>query len=94
MPPPQDLLMPNGQPIGTAGSKAAIREVPGGQQEAEDLFNNLTVGGSPVSAPTYPGRMIDLPGGGRVGIRLMSKSGPPTMDVDIPGIPIKKIKFV
>jgi hypothetical protein len=38
--------------------------------------------------------MVDLPGGGRVGIRAKSKSGKPTIDVDIPGIPIKKIKFV
>jgi hypothetical protein len=87
-------LLPNGKAIGTKGSKASIREVFGGQKEAEDLFNDLTVGGNPAAVPTYPGKIVDLPGGGRVGLRPKSKSGEPTIDVDIPGIPIKKIKFV
>ncbi|HEY7156740.1 MAG TPA: hypothetical protein VH575_22415 [Gemmataceae bacterium] len=93
-PSPQDLLMPGGKPIGTKGSKASIREVPGGPKAAEDFFDNLAAGGNPVTVPTYPGRMVDLPGGGRVGLRLKSKSGRPTIDVDIPDIPITKIKFV
>jgi hypothetical protein len=38
--------------------------------------------------------MVDLPGGGRVGLRPKSKSGEPTIDIDIPGIPIKRIDFV
>jgi hypothetical protein len=91
---PNDLLMPNGQPIGTKGSKASIREVPGGLKAAEDLFDNLTVGGKPATVPVYPGKVVELPGVGRVGLRAKSKSGAPTIDVDIPGIPIKKIKFV
>jgi hypothetical protein len=86
--------MPRGKPIGTRGSKASIREVPGGHKAADDLFDELTVGGTPVTVPTYPGKMVDLPGGGRVGLRPRSKSGGPTIDVDIPGISIKKIKFV
>lgn len=93
-PSPKALLMPQGKPIGTKGSKASIREVPGGQKAADDLFDELTVGGKPVVVPTYPGKMVDLPGGGRVGLRPKSKSGEPTIDVDIPGIPIKKLKFV
>jgi hypothetical protein len=86
--------MPGGVPIGTTGSRPSIREVPGGQPAADDLFDDLTAGGTPANVPTYPGTMYDLPGGGRVGLRPASKSGPPTIDVDIPGIPIKKIKFV
>ncbi len=93
-PSPKDLLTPQGKPIGTPGTKASIREVPGGQKAADDLFNALTVGGKSVAAPAYPGKMVDLPGGGRVGLRPKSKSGEPTLDIDIPGIPIKKIKFV
>ncbi len=93
-PPPNDLLMPNGNPIGTRGNKASIREVSGGQQAADDFFDELTMGRKPIVVPTYPGKMIELPGGGRVGLRSKSKSGRPTIDVDIPGIPIKKIKFV
>jgi hypothetical protein len=93
-PSPHDLLMPNDNPIGTSGSKHSIRELPGGQQAADDFFDDLTVGGIPLAVPTYPGQMFDLPGGGRVGLRPVSGSGEPTIDVDIPGIPIKKIKFV
>lgn len=93
-PSPKDLLMPNGKPIGKKGSKASIREVPGGKKAADDLFDDLTAGGTPVVVPTYPGKLVNLPGGGRVGLRPKSKSGEPTVDVDIPGIPIKKIKFV
>ena len=91
---PHDRLMPQGKPIGATGSKASIRVVPGGQKAADDLFHELTVGGRPVAMPTYPGKLVDLPGGGRVGLRPTSKSGEPTIDVDIPGIPIKKIKFI
>jgi hypothetical protein len=93
-PSPKDLLTPKGQPIGTAGSKLSIREVPGGKKAADDLFDDLTDGATPAKVPSYPGKMFDLPGGGRVGLRPKSKSGEPTIDVDIPGIPIKKIKFV
>jgi hypothetical protein len=93
-PSPQDLLMPQGKPIGARGSKTSIREVTGGQKAADNLFDDLTAGGTPVTLPTYPGKMIDLPGGGRIGLRPKSKSGEPTIDVDIPGTPIKKIKFV
>jgi hypothetical protein len=88
------MLMPNGKPIGQKGNKASIREVPGGQQEVDDFFDELTTGGAPAVVPSYLGKMVDLPGGGRAGIRHQSKSGVPTIDVDIPGVPIKKIKFV
>jgi hypothetical protein len=94
LPSPQHLLLPKGKPIGAKESKESIREVPGGQKVADELFDDLTAGGKPVTVPTYPGKMVDLPGGGRVGLRLKSKSGEPTIDVDIPGIPIKKIKFL
>ena len=75
------------------GSKPSIREVPGGQQAADEFFERLTVGGIPMITPSYPGEMVDLPGGGRVGLRPISDSGEPTVDIDIEGIPIKKIKF-
>lgn len=93
-PSPIDLLMPKGQPIGATGSNPSIREVRGGQKEADDMFDDLSVGGTPVSVPGYPGKMVDLPGGGRIGLRPKSGSGEPTIDTNIPGIPIKKIKFV
>jgi hypothetical protein len=96
--------MPGGKPLGVRGTgaraSARIREVPGGQSEAEQLFQGLTQGGKDITPPGYPGTMIELPGGrGTVGYRSGSKSGPPTIDVnavDAAGrlIPIDKIKFV
>jgi hypothetical protein len=70
------------------------RYLDGDETAAEDLFKNLAVGGSPIAKPKYPGKTVTLPGGGFVGLRPNSKSGPPTIDIDIPEIPIKKIKFV
>lgn len=91
---PQDLLMPAGHPIGRPGPGRRVQEVAGGQKEAEALFNDLTQGGTPNTPPGYPGQGCDLPGGGWVGLRPKSKSGKPTMDINVPGIPIRKIKFV
>lgn len=90
----RDSLIPGGDPIGTAGSTESIREVSGDERTAESFFNQLTSGGSPVSNPKYPGRLCVIPEGGIIGLRPRSKSGPPTIDVDVPGIPIKKVKFV
>ena len=90
---PEDLLMPGGKPIGTKGTRVSIRELPGGEDEAREFFNRLSASGLPAAPSTYPGVAVDLPGGGRVGLRIVSKSGVTTVDVDIPGIPIKKLKF-
>lgn len=92
-PPPIDLLMPGGSPVGTAGSRPEIREVTGDPEEAQDFFDALTAGGTDATPPGYPGTLRRLPGGGSVGFRPASKSGPPTIDVNIPGVPIDKIKF-
>lgn len=99
-----DILMPGGKPLGVKGSgpraSARLREVSGGQADAEKLFHELTRGGTDITPAGYPGRLIDLPNGqGTVGYRPASKSGPPTIDVnavDSAGkhIPVEKIKFV
>lgn len=90
----QDLLTPGGAPIGQAGSSPDIREIPGGTQDAEDFFDDLTKGGALDTSTTHP-RLFRLPAGGTVGYRPVSKrNGPPTIEVNIPGIPIRKIKFV
>lgn len=94
MPSPQDILLPGGRPIGAAGTDPSIREVAGDTQEAEELFDELTAGGADVTPSNYPGKLMALPGGGHVGLRPASKSGPPTIDVNVPGIPIRKVKFV
>jgi hypothetical protein len=98
------ILMPGGKPIGVKATgpraSARLRELTGGQGEAERLFQELTRGGHDVTPAGYPGTMIELPNGrGTIGYRPASKSGPPTIDVnavDAAGqpIPIEKIKFV
>src|SRR5262249_16746388 len=90
---PDQILQPGGYPIGSPGSDPGIRELPGGRQAANDLFNELTPGGKDITAPEYRGRLVEVPGGGTVGLRPASKSGPPTIDVNIPGISVRKVKF-
>jgi hypothetical protein len=90
----EDILLPGGTPLGQAGSSADIRELPGGIKDAQEMFDNLTKEATPVAKPLHPGQLFRLPGGGMVGMRPISKSGPPTIDVNIPGIPIRKIKFI
>ena len=81
-------------------ASARLREVPGGQAEAEQLFRQLTQGSNDITPAGYPGTLMELPNGrGTIGYRPASKSGPPAIDVnalDAAGnpIPIEKIKFV
>lgn len=89
-----DLLMPSGVPVGEPGSSPDIREVTGGHVDAEAMFVQLTRDGTVDASTSHP-RLVRLPGGGSVGYRAIAKNnGPPTIDVNIPGIPIRKIKFV
>jgi hypothetical protein len=64
--------------------------------DALDLFDSLTQGGSIKQSTTYPGLSIIRPDGGTVSIRTEASRSPGTavtVDIQIPGIPIKKIKF-
>lgn len=79
--------------VGKAGTSREIRLVQGARAEAEAFFEQLTKGGTAVEGSSFPGRLVELPGGGRVGFRPKSKSGPPTIDVFVKGIGIRKIKF-
>ncbi len=90
-----DILKPGGQFIGKAGSSATIRELSGGVDEARRMFEKLSQGGKLIDNPRYPGKLVELPGGGRVGLRESSTSGPPTIDIhDVPGLPDRvKLKF-
>jgi hypothetical protein len=66
----------------------------GGEAEAQTLFEQLTQGGKLVEGTTYPGQMFNLLGGGQIGLRPISTSGPITIDVFIEGLGIDKIKFI
>jgi hypothetical protein len=91
--PPAEILQPNDEPIGQPGTSPGIRELPGSEAEAENLYGRLSAGGEEVQPPGYPGRAVELPDGGFVGLRLESKSGGPAIDVNIPGIEITRIHF-
>lgn len=93
--PPSDVLMPGGQQVGRAGSSQGIRRVDGGLPKAQEMFDELAAGGRDVTPPGHPGKLVELPDGGRVGLRPVSGSADksPSVDVNIPGIPVKKIHF-
>ena len=91
---PQEILMPGGKLIGERGDNSGIRILPGGVKDAEDLALELGKGGKDITPTGHSGILIELPnGGGIVGFRPGSKSGPPTVDVNIPDIGIREIKF-
>lgn len=69
------------QTLGRTGSSQRIRLVDGGVQEAQALFQRLSSGGRVLPQTTYPGKLVEFANGARVGLRLKSSSGPPTIDV-------------
>lgn len=91
-------ICPGGEPIGRAGTSPDVRVLRGTVEEARDLFQALCRGGQTLEAPTYPGTLVELPGGGRVGFRTFSSKSPDrtqaTLDVSVPGLEeIAKLKF-
>jgi hypothetical protein len=89
-----EMLRPGGRLIGSEGTSAQIRILKGGVSEAQALFDQLSAGGTVITETTYPGTLVRLQGGGTVGLRPVSTSGPPTIDVRVPGVGIREIKFV
>lgn len=88
------LLRPNGKPIGADGSSPKIRLVKGNIKDAERFFDQLRVGGKDVTPPRYQGKMVEFPDGRRVGLRPVSDSGPPTIDTHSLGVGFDKVKFI
>ncbi|HET9909551.1 MAG TPA: DNRLRE domain-containing protein [Anaerolineales bacterium] len=86
---PEDILMPDGNPIGTSEDDERIRTIQT-EEEMEEIFDRLTVNGTSVTKPTYEGDGYNLPDGGFVGWRDSRDHGP-TIDINIPGIPIDKL---
>ena len=90
-----DLLMPGGSAIGKAGTSANIREITGGLPEAQTMFNQLSQGGR-VVAQTPSLTRVQLPDGGFVQFRTIMSRSPntaATIDINISGIDITKLKF-
>lgn len=98
---PLDVLKPGGQNVGESGENSGVRVLPGGENEARDLFDRLTKGGTDITRPGHIGKVIRLPDGSVISYRPKSKtgarpeaeSGPPTIDVNVPGLNIRKLKF-
>ena len=90
---PKDILNPDGKPIGKRGKRPEVRIEEGGDKAAQDLYKRLGKGGKPHSPEGYPGEGTKLPNGDWVGYRPRSKSGSPTVDVDVKGVPYDKIHF-
>jgi hypothetical protein len=91
---PQDILTPGGSLIGTPspGGDETIRNVPGGQQSAREMFDRLSSGGVSYRG-AYPGTAVEFPDGGFVGIRDADTEHP-TIDVNLPGVPdVTKLHF-
>lgn len=91
---PTDVLKPGGQNVGEPGKNSGVRILPGGQQGARELFDRLTAGkgGQDITPLGRPGQVIRTPEG-TFSIRPSSKSGPPTVDVNVPGLPLRELKF-
>lgn len=82
-----DVLKPNGQFVGSVnkGATPNVRTV--SKDEFEALMADLLAGASPAgSYAGGKGAWYDLPGGGRVGVRVSDNSGT-TLDIDISGYP-------
>jgi len=91
----EDVLRPEGTWVGNAGQNGRIRVVTGGLAEAESMFSKLAQGGTIVDQNIKLVR-VELPSGGFVQLRTEMSKSPgvvATIDVDIPGISIKKVKF-
>jgi len=64
--------------------------LPGGDAGARELFDRLTKGGgTDITPPGRAGKIIKTPDGSVIGYRPASKSGPPTIDVNVPGLKIR-----
>ncbi|MDT7953565.1 MAG: hypothetical protein RQ966_18855 [Acetobacteraceae bacterium] len=92
---PADVLKPGGQNVGEPGNSSGVRVLPGGQEGAQGLFDRLTKGkgGENITPPDHAGQVVRLPDGSIIGIRPRSRSGPPTIDIKIPGLGVRELKF-
>jgi len=82
--------MRGGGPVGwQEGRNPKIRTL-GTEAEIFALFDALKINAStPGTRPRFDGEWFDVPGGG-FGLRYSTKYGP-TLEIDIPGVPIETI---
>ena len=75
----QDILS-GAKTIGRAGNNSGVRVVES-VDELNQAFSKLSQGGKVINAPGYKGTMVELVDGTRVGLRSVSKTGGPTIDI-------------
>jgi hypothetical protein len=87
-----DVLMPGGKPVGLASKQ--VRELPGGEQAANALFNRLTAGAADATPPNFPGVVRKRSDGVTITYLLPVKGGaPPTILVQAAKLPISELQF-
>jgi hypothetical protein len=87
-----DVLLPGGKPVGQTSKQ--MRELAGGEQAANALFNRLTAGAADVTPPNFPGVVRKRPDGTTVTYLLPVKGGaPPTILVEAAKLPISELQF-
>ena len=59
--------------------------------ELNQTFDAMAKGGTPSQWPGYNGKVVRLPDGTEVGLRVGSKSGGETIDIRVPGKPPTKV---
>jgi len=92
----EDLLKPGGSLIGKAGTDETIRELTGGLPDAQAMFQQLGQGGRVVEQTSTITRVELANNGGFVQLRTVMSRSPgtaATIDVNIPGLDITKLKF-
>jgi RHS repeat-associated protein len=92
----EDLLRPRGSLIGKAGTDESIREPTGGLPDAQAMFEQLSQGGTVVEQTSTITRVELANNGGFVQLRTVMSRSPgtvATIDVNIPGLEITKLKF-
>lgn len=90
----EQLLKPGGKPLGVPSrSGSRVRRVSEGPVEAVAMFRSLRAMRRIADLPDYPGRRAEIPGLGYVGLRIVSKSGEPTLDVDVRIDGLRNVKF-
>jgi hypothetical protein len=88
------LLKPDGEPLGELPrARSKVRRVQAGAREAQQLFQRLAQLGHDAPIPTYFGSRVHIPGVGIVGYRPVSKSGEPTVDVNVSIEGLENVKF-
>jgi RHS repeat-associated protein len=88
-----DVLKEGGK-LGIAGSAKNIRKLAGDLEDARTLMEAIEQVGTPYAGNYQNGVAYNLPGGGFVGFREVSSAGgPPTIDLNLPGVGKFKLKF-